>query len=394
MCVFKNQERDDTHQNARLPDKSKSSKGFQLFLDVLNKGVNVATLTKIMTSAKEDSRPQTLTSHLNTKDQPTSPRSAGRGPEFRQNPNRGSEDAEFWSTASSERPHKSLSTPKENFLSDERPVRSCDEDQTYPSSSGCSWSLAHLDKTTLTPEEEHKHKQAQHILQAIGMDIEFEELGQMSHRIQERLYGKKDSYRGRPGGRSRERETMRGLSPKLHNRSSSSSRSSYSPSPHKSENRDSRSFQRGVTEKQHNQSIDYGQNSSSDILQGSSNSEVKSRENISTCQAYPPNFTYTLPESCPVPAMPTYSPGSSPGMPFPAHLPNLSQHRPQLCFPHMPPYPQPPPVNAFPAVLAQMRPLFPPPFGNPSVQPLNPPQKSKPLSRPRCLQVIETKQPG
>lgn len=297
--------------------------------------------------------------------------------------------------ASSENPHKSLSTPKESSQSDELPLQSCDGEQSY---SSCSGSLTHLDKMTLTPEEEHKHKQAQHVLQAIGMNIEFEELGQMSHRIQERLYGKKDSDRGRLSKQSRDGDTIRGLSPKLHNRFSSSSRSSCSPSPQRSKNKDSHSFQQVETEKQHHiqvhHSIDYGLKSSSDTLQESTDSEVKSRENIFT---YSQNLTYSLPEPRPVPVMPVYSPASGPSLPFPALLPNLSQPRPPLCFPPVPPvpsYPHPPPVNVFPAALAQTRPLFPPPFGNPLVPPLNPPPKPKPLSRPRCLQVIETKQPS
>lgn len=355
VCVFKNPDRDGAQQKAGLPDKNTSSKGFQLFLNVLNKGVNVATLTKIMTSAKEENRPQALTSPPNTTHTPDR-----REPEFHQNHRSG--DVEFWRMASSEPPRRSLSTPKENFMRDELPVQSRDGDQSYP---GFSGSHTHMDKITITPEEEHKHKQAQHILQAIGMNIEFEELGQMSHRIQERLYGKKDSDRGRPGRHSRERDTMRVSSPKLHNRSSSSSRSSYSPSPQKSKNKDSHSFQ-------------------------STSSEEQFREINSTCPSYPQDFRYTLTEPRPAPAMPAYSPISSPGQPFPAFLPNLSQPTPQFCFPYMPPYPQFPPMNAFPAALAQMRPLFPPP----PVRPLNPPQKSKPLSRPRCLQVIETKQPG
>lgn len=392
--MFKNQKRDISHQKAR-PSENKSSRGFQRFLDVLNRGVNVATLTKIMTSVKEDDRPQSLTSHLNTKDQPSSPPPARREQEFGQNPNHRSEDMEFWRMASSENPHKPLFITKESSQSDELPLQSCDGDRSY---SSCSGSLTHLDKITLTPEEEHKHKQAQHVLQAIGLNIEFEELGQMSHRIQERLYGKKDGDRGRLSKHSREGDTIRGLSPKLHNRSSSSSRTSCSPSPQKSKNKDSLGFQQIETEKQQqiqvHHSIDYGQKSSSETLQESTDSEVKSWENIYTCQSYSQNLTYTLPEPRPVPMMPMYSPPSAPRLPFPALLPNLSQPRPPLCFTPVPPYPHPPPVSIFPSVLAQMRPLFPPPFGNTLVPPLNPPQKPKPLSRPRCLQVIETKQPS
>lgn len=389
VCVFQNQKPDISHQKAR-PDENKSSKGFQRFLDVLNKGVNVATLTKIMTSVKEADRPQSLTSCLNTKDHPSSPHSAGRVQQFGPNPHRTGEDVAVWRMVSPEIPPRSLSTPKESSLSDELPLHSSDGDQSY---SSCSGSLTHLDKIKFTPEEEHKHKQAQHILQAIGMNIEFEELGQMSHRIQERLYGKRDSDGGRRNQHSRDGDTIRRLSPKLHNRSSSSSGSSCSASPQKSKNRDSHSFQQVETEKQHliqlHHSIDYGQKSSSDALQESSDSEVKSRGNIFARQS-----NYAPPEPCPAPLMPMYSPVSGPRLPFPALLPTLSQPGPPMCFPPVPPYPHPPPVNVFPAVLAQMRPLFPPPFGNPLVPPLNPPQKPKPLSRPRCLQVIETKQPS
>lgn len=378
LCVFfffQNRERDISRQTAKPPDENKSSKGFQLFLDVLNKGVNVATLTKIMTSAKEDHRPRPPASRLNSEDQASSP-------EFRQSTNHRTEEVEFWRYTPSENPHKSLSSPNEDSLSGERPLQPCDGRQSYPSSSGGPGSLTHSDKITLTPEEQHKHKQAQHILQAIGMNIEFEELGQMSHRIQERLYGKKDGDRVRPGRRSRERDATRAVSPTPRRRSSSSSRSSCSQSPQNSKNRDSHSFHQTVAEEPHqiqvvSQSIDYGQNSSSNA-----------------CQSYSQNLAYAAPEPRPVPTMPTYSPASSPRLPYPPLLPNLPQPTPQVCFPPVPLYPHPPPVNVFPAVLAQMRPLFPPPVANPPVQPSNPPQKAKPPSRPRCLQVIETKQPG
>lgn len=388
--MFKNQNRDVSHQNAR-PDENKSSKGFQRFLDVLNKGVNVATLTKILTSVKEDDRPRSLTSHLGTKAQPSSPRSAGMEQKSGPNPNRRSEDVDFWRTASSESPRESLSIPKESCRPDEPTLQSCDGDQSYLSSG----SLTRLDKIALTPEEEHKHKQAQHVLQAIGMNIEFEELGQMSHRIQERLYGKKDGDRGRLTRHSRRGDPIGGLSPELRHRSSTSSRSTCSPSPEKSK-KDSHSFQPGKSEKQRqmqvHHSFKYGQKSSSE--QESTDSDVQSWENLFAYQTYSQNLAYTLPGSRPVPVMPVCSPASDPRLPFPAPLPNLAQPGPPLCFPPVPPYPHPLPVSVFPAMLAQMQPLFPPPFANPLVPPSTPPQKPKPLSRPRCLQVIETKQPS
>lgn len=368
--MFKNQKQDISDLKP-IPDENKSSKGFQRFLDVLNKGVNVATLTKIMTSVKEDDRPQP-------------PRCARREQEFGQDPKHRSEAVEFWRIASSENPQ----TPKESSLSDELPLQPCDGEQSY---SSCSRPFTHSDKIRLTPEEEHKHKQMQNVLQAIGVNIAFEELGQMSHRIQERLYGKKDSDVGRLSKQCREGETIRGLSPKLRNRSSSSSRSGCSLSPRKSENKDSRSFQQGQTEKQHHMrvhhSTDYGQKSSSNTLPESTDHEVKCWEESFPSQSYSQNLTHALPEPHPVPVMPAYPPASAPRLSFPAFL---SPPRPQLCFPPVPHYPYP----TFPVVSAQMRPLFPPPCGDLLDPPLNPPQKPKPLSRPRCLQVIETKQPS
>lgn len=389
----KNGKRDISDQKAG-PDENKPSKGFQRFLDILNRGVNVATLTKIMTSVTEDDGPESLAPPLNTKDQPPSPPSAAPEQEFGQNPYHRSEEVEFWRRASSENPHEPLPTPKEIPRTDKRPPQPGDGDQSC-SSSG---SLPHLVKMRLTPEEEHKHKQAQHVLQAIGVNLEFEELGQMSHRIQERLYGKKDGDRGRVGQHSREGDTVGGLSPKLHNRSSSSSRTSCSPSPRKSKTKDSHSFPQVGTEEQHHEqvrpSLDYGRRSSSDPPQESPHSGLKSWENTFTCQSYSQSLAYSLPEPRPVSTTPVYSPPSAPGLPFPALLPNLSQPGAPLCFPPAALYPRPPPVNVFPAVLAQMRPLFPPFFANPVLPPQNPPQKPKPLSRPRCLQVIETKQPS
>ncbi|RVE76557.1 hypothetical protein OJAV_G00009750 [Oryzias javanicus] len=122
-------------EDATKSNEQKSSTGFQRFLEVLNKGVNVDVLTKIVTQIS-DQQPQQRTL------------SPSRSPV-----------------------EKSL--PK------------------VDGSMGKASEPSVVEKV-LTPEEEQKQRQMQGVLQAIGLDLGFEELGQMSSRIQERLYGKKD----------------------------------------------------------------------------------------------------------------------------------------------------------------------------------------------------------
>lgn len=184
---------------------------------------------------------------------------------------------------------------------------------------------------------------------------------------------------------------MRALSPRPKNRSPSN-RCSFSPSPQEYMIRDS--FQRNVTEDQvhHNTG-----NSGSIILKDSKNCETNSRGPTSTCQSFSRTHTYTSSEPPAVPVMPTYSPVNRPMLPYHTLPPNLPQHIPQPFLPCMPPflpYPQFPPMNIF----QQKNHVFPPQIGrlpfNSPIQPLNVTPKSKTASRPRCLQVIETKQVG
>eukprot|EP00064_Thunnus_orientalis_P003750 superscaffoldBa00000319_g3761 len=191
-------EHDVTYQSPAVPEEKKSTNGFQRFLDVLNKGVNVDVLTKIVTRAPTgvEDRPCSPASLLSAVDRPQSPSCSGGqqgGQQYTQN---WSESKESHRLASPQQRQRSFS-PKGGSLSDEKPRQRSDGGQSYFSSNSRSRSPSVVEKITLTPEDEHKHRQMQDVLQAIGMDLGFEELGQMSHRIQERLYGKKDSDLGR-----------------------------------------------------------------------------------------------------------------------------------------------------------------------------------------------------
>lgn len=404
LCLFvSNQvESDVTKQRAAVAEHTKATKGFQRFLDVLNKGVNVATLTKIVTqtSAKVDNRPHSTTSSMNTTNHSWFP-----GQQLHhQNSDHCSESEGSQRLASQQPQHRSFS-PKVRCLSDENSQQRGNGEQNYSSSNGLLGSPSVVNKMTLTPEDEYKHKQVQDVLQAIGVNLGFEELGLMSHRIQERLYGKKDS--DHHCTRIRERDTKRAPSPRLQNESSSS-RSSFSPSTQEYYmRRDSYSAQRDLTKEQLHaqQAIEYDQNSNSSILQESEYCEPDSKDSTFACQSFYQNPTYSLSVPSPAPTMPMHSPLNCPLLPYPALPPNLSQAEPGHFLPCMPPflpYPHAPPMSILPAVFSPTRHLIPQYSGTPQplfnlpIQPLNTSQKSKTssTSRPRCLQVIETKQPG
>lgn len=114
------------------------------------------------------------------------------------------------------------------------------------------------------------------------------------------------------------------------------------------------------------------------------------------------NATYTWQEHFAPPVLPTYPSANYSALPYPPLLTNVPQN-PALPLTHGPPllsYPPVQPFNMFPSAMAHTNHLppqhtvNPQPFFNPPVQPLNNNQKAKTLSRPRCLQVIETKQAG
>ncbi|XP_028256084.1 cyclin-dependent kinase 12-like isoform X2 [Parambassis ranga] len=411
-------ESDITAQSVSVSE-DKFSKGFQRFLDVLNKGVNVDFLTKIVTqsSAGVNSRPRSPGPHPNPAERPWPERQQGSH----------HENHCWGKSEGSQRPvspqprHRSLS-PQQVCLSEGRPLqRSNDRQSLFDSRSP---PLA-VETMTLTAEDEHKCRQMQDVLQAIGLDLGFEELGQMSHRIQERLYGKRDGDWGHKT--SQESGTRRAFSPKRQS-SSSSGRSSFSPLPRDYyTNKDSHSAQRDTEGHQEQVSEVFDQSSSS--LQDTETRDANAEERAAALQAFSPDSAYTVSEPPPAPAMPTYSPvshlplqyqGLPPPIP-PALPPALSSSLPpvlppalpalwpphigpRIFLPHGPPifpYPGVRPLNILPNMLAQ-RNLLPPHMNNPpfnlpgvnAIQPLNTQQKSKQLSRPRCLQVIETKQPG
>ncbi|KAG7487192.1 hypothetical protein JOB18_048659 [Solea senegalensis] len=401
-------ERDLINQTPTLPEQ-KSNEGFQRFLDVLNKGVNVAMLTKIVTrpSPEANNPPHSPGSFTDTVQHLWSPDSDEKQQGSHQNNGQWSE------SEGPRRPHCETKTfsPVGRSLSDDTSLQRSDGGQSHHGSNSRFKSPSVVANKTMTPEDEHKHKQIQDVLQAIGLDLGSEELGQMSHRIQERLYGKKDVDLARCRGGSRERDTRRAISPQYRSRSSSSNRSNFSSLTGDSYmKKDSCHAQMDGTEVHPIQALktgEYVQNNSSDCVQDSDKCET-----TATFQTFSHDNTYSVSEPPPPPPPPTvpltYSPVNYSPLPYsplpPPLPPNLPHVRPSVFLPPylpFPPVPPVPPVNFFPPTNH----LLPQHIINPQSnfqnrpqmnqhQPVNNAQKSKPQPRPRCLQVIQTKQPG
>ncbi|KAM9314585.1 uncharacterized protein KZ484_024295 [Pholidichthys leucotaenia] len=406
-------DREAVRQATSEPAEQKATKGFQRFLDVLNKGVNVDILTKIVTQPSEDSdhirNPQS--SFITSANRSWSPGCSQR-------------NEERWPSNSpwieSEVPRRVISPPPQPWsLSprrwpppDENPMRRSDDGPEEYTSKSRSPPL--IERKQLSPDDEHKHRQMKDVLQAIGMDLGFEELGQMSHRIQERLYGRKDGDSGR-----KEAQVKKPYSPKRQSKTSSSSKSSYTPptqdyymkrdlySPGRSQGDERQTHQV-------HQYVEYSRKKMNSIsVQGSRKSEAQKEENTSALQDFSPTPTYPMSMPPPSPLVPSYPPVTCPPppiLPFPPPVPPaVPPVIPPIFLPSLPPflpYPGMKPMNMPAALHPPAPPLFPPALGNlnpqlynlpaaSTFQSLNTAQKSKTRFRHRCLQEIEikTKQP-
>ncbi|XP_014849195.1 PREDICTED: WW domain-binding protein 11-like [Poecilia mexicana] len=249
----------------------------------------------------------------------------------------------------------------------------------------------------MTPEDEQKRKQMQDVLQAIGVDLGLEELGQMSHRIQERLYGKRDNERGRR--LSRERGVGQTFTEGRRSRSSSSSSSFSQPRQSFYTRRDSLSNPRDEADLQRSERSPELTRRIFEDGQSSEKSKISTVKSIpvlnvsspalmSPMSLIPPRLPYT-PINHPLPSYPTVPP---PPLPF------LPPAGPGSFLPHVPPmlpHPPFPPPNIFPPLDPQGRPSFSPNLElcNPTNIDAQPAMKTKQISRtqgrPRFLQVIK-----
>ncbi|XP_053711020.1 secernin-2 isoform X1 [Synchiropus splendidus] len=335
------------------PAKTNASKGFQKFLEVLNKGVNVDTLTRIV--------------------KVTTPEAAKSG-----NTPVCKDSQRYNMQATPERTvhsaaSKCLETTSLDF-----------EEGSDLCSSGRPESQLVMEKSPLRTEEQHKHKELQHVLQAIGLDLGFDELGQMSHRIQERLYGKKEGESACKGGK----ESAGGpaCSPTRHSRSSSSNRSGFMFYSQEDSCRD--------VSRSHSGAPDPPE----EFACGTAHSSTSKEDfHIRKSPESPDGFHTAIPFLTPSPP-PQNTPASFP----PA---NSSFYHPPPTFPPPLPFvppmvswpaPQPAPAHPSPTQLVGFPPQYPPipqqvnVHQQAHVQPQNS-NYFKPQGRQRCLQVIDIK---
>ena len=406
FCVSRQAfESDAITQSAAAPEKT-SSKGFQRFLDVLNKGVNVDVLTKIVTQTAPqlNHRQASPSFHENAAGRPWSPSCSERQTDRQHNSSWG-ETEDSHRLVSLQGHNRSVSPNRRPAFDENYPQRVDGGESLFDS--GPKSPL--VEKITRTPEDEQQHKQMQDVLQAIGVDLGFEELGQMSHRIRERLYGKSDGDCGRKA--SGERRTRQAFYTRHRSRSSSSSRSSFSPLARDCyTKKDSCSAQRDVPEGHQTQPpAEYGNRMSGRSVQDGEECKTHPQESSNVLKVFSQHSTYAVTQPPPSPVMPTYTTANCSPLPYPALSlappPILPRIGPGLFWPRLPgllPFPPVQPPNMFPPMLAQTRHLFPPhlsgphpypqlfnlPGGN-AAQALNKNQKTKTQPRPRCLQAIK-----
>lgn len=310
--------------------EKKMSKGFQRFLDVLNMGVNMETLTQIVTQGSpEENVHQRLSP-------PRIDRPWTAEPSQTQN-------SQKWSQTETRHQRQSSSySSNGKAILEESPLESRHFEKKFPISM----------VNTPSSEEEHKRKQMNDVLQAIGIKLEFEELGQMSNRIQERLYGKKQPEIAPPNQKEEEERVKRRQTyiPKRRSRSSSDSSSGGSCQNYKK----SHSYNAQRKDKDFPyQKDDHGTQQSG----------------LKYCpQVVPPAPPHRQPNQ--IPLIPPPSPIAN--SPSSAYLPpNLPFAIPNMFMPPPPPFPPPylpglpvPPPNIFQTTGSQSAPVPQPPTKN------------------------------
>lgn len=311
--------------------EKKMSKGFQRFLDVLNMGVNVEKLKQIVTQGSPDVNVQ----------QPSSPPHVDRP--WTAEPTQRLQNPQYQpqTEISHQRPASQLSR---TYISNEKTM--CEESSLESHHSEGKFSSPTL--KTPSFDEEHKRKQVHDVLQAIGIKLEFEELGRMSSRIQERLYGKKQTDSATPNRKEEEEREKRRQAyvPKHRSRSSSGSSSGGSCQ--------TQDYKKSYSHPAQWEEMNFPyQTDSQGTHQSSSNYAAQV---ISPTTQHRPN-----PEPPPMPSMPSHviPPPSSivhcPPSPYSNLPPHLPPAMPNIFVPQPPPflspYPQTPPVpspNIFP----------------------------------------------
>ncbi|KAK2919476.1 pinin-like [Channa argus] len=241
-------------QNSCLSAREENSadKGFQRFLSVLNKGVDMDLLSRIVNDDSEDLplgeevlRIQ-LPAAENKSDLPfRSENQQSNSGAVMPGPSQTSSGGGNAEQQSQERSHDKIRSSPDDWEKNDRRYGSF-------GSSSRSKSPPTAKEEEEKPKVDEQREQLQYILKTLGLNLEVEEMSKLADRTQERLYGKKHEGRDRTDSRGQQRSHLRASHRHYSNSSSSSfsssssSRStsrSFSPSPsrlQRSRSRDSK----------------------------------------------------------------------------------------------------------------------------------------------------------
>ncbi|XP_053189121.1 zinc finger protein 318-like [Scomber japonicus] len=219
-------------------EESSANKGFQRFLDMLNKGVDIELLSRIVNDDSEDLTldPPNLqipvverNSHLPFMSE--SQQSHSGTPPLSSHSRTKSGESKADPLSREQSHNESRSLPDE--------VKKNNVGGPCFGSSSRSKSPPAVKKTKkveeVKPKVDEQQEQLQNILKTLGLSLEVEEMSKLADRTQERLYGKKHDEGRRPDT-TEEQESQLRDSHKHYSKSSSStssrsSSSSFSPSP-------------------------------------------------------------------------------------------------------------------------------------------------------------------
>lgn len=386
-------------------EENSADKGFQRFLSILNKGVDMDFLSRIVNDESQDLPLGEELLNIPTVENKSSPllrsesQRSNSGTSHTSGPERKSEPP------SRERSHSEVLA-----LPDGK--KKSDGGESPSGSSSHSKSPAAVKKKEEETHLDEKQQQLQNILKTLGLNLDVEDMIKLGDRTQERLYGKKcEAGHSKGGQESRQRASQR-----HHRNPSSSSASSSSSSSSRST---SRSFSRSPCGSRRSHSRDSKERRSSE----GNGSRDRSRERLKTQHSnqdgeeqqtlqdgdqkisayqhptYPPPqpaaFSYfpdqNLPQSSQFTTLPSemystatnsywpYTQDAFPAAPYSHGFPN-----PQNAYHH---FPWPPkrgyPKRDFANIEMLMNPDLSTSEGQTGL-----------VSGPRCLQVVSTKRPG
>ncbi|XP_029364702.1 uncharacterized protein LOC115047722 [Echeneis naucrates] len=218
-------------QNSPSLDTKENSDyiGFQRFLSVLNKGVDIDLLSRIVNNDSEDLSlgEELINIHPTSAEHKPESSNSGASVLGRGQAKGGEAKNDRPSGESSENDRLSLSGDEEK--TNDRGESSFRP--SYQSNSPLAVKKKKEEKEKTKVEEQRE--QLKNILQTLGLSLEVEEMSKLTDRTQERLYGKK--HEGRIADRSGEQEgQQRGFHRHYRDMSSSSRSTSRSPSPSRS----------------------------------------------------------------------------------------------------------------------------------------------------------------